>query len=687
MIVNRFQHSIISYRPEIDGLRALAVFAVILYHAELSFLGSKWFQGGFIGVDIFFVISGYLITSIVQTELATTNKFNFFRFYSRRLRRILPVLLVVIAFCFPFAWHLMLPIHLEEFATSSLAANAFVSNYFFLNLATSYGAEAGLVKPLLHSWSLGVEAQSYIFISIAIFASFRLGRRFMLLIFTALTVAGIFGAVHEVAKAPDLAFFSVHTRYWELLIGSILAISKINYGKTTNRVAKTTLPLFGFLLILISIFVFDKSTLHPSLLTLIPIIGTSLIILYCSPDDLVTKFLSSKLMLTFGVISYSLYLWHFPIFAFGRISLANNPSNFDKLGWISCTFFISALSYFLIEKPFRNKNIIPTGWYVLITTLIITILCSLSYMIIQNNGFYDRVPPILSQKDLNEPIWNRFEQDGNVCFGRTKNFCSIDNSKELTTVYALGDSHFSSMSETLISKLSDKYNYTEANIGGCPFILGVDVFSSSGRKREDCDSELQSKRHTLLRKAPSIVIIGGRYPVYLNSEYFDNQEGGVEGGTAPILKSSTSLNIKESFKLTVKKLISAGHRVVLVYPIPEVGAHVPATIFDRLRGKPIDEINNTFNIFTTSSSVFYERSKSTFELFNSIQSDQIYRVFPHQLFCDSMINDRCITHDRFNSYYVDDDHPSSAGSSLIVDLIHEKIIEAETDIRSGQSLR
>jgi len=158
----------LNYRAEIDGLRAIAVVSVILYHAQIVIFGRDWFEGGFIGVDIFFVISGYLITRIILTELEQTNTFSFIKFYERRARRILPMLLVVIAMCIPFAWQKLLPLDLVDFAKSALSAIGFGSNFYFYFSTTEYGADSALLKPLLHTWSLGVEEQFYIVLPIFI---------------------------------------------------------------------------------------------------------------------------------------------------------------------------------------------------------------------------------------------------------------------------------------------------------------------------------------------------------------------------------------------------------------------------------------------------------------------------------------------------------------------------------------
>ena len=209
-----------NYRAEIDGLRAIAVVSVILYHAKIVIFGRDWFEGGFIGVDIFFVISGYLITRLILTELEQNNTFSFIKFYERRARRILPMLLVVIAVCIPFAWQRLLPLDLIDFAKSALSAIGFGSNFFFYFSTTEYGADSALLKPLLHTWSLGVEEQFYIIVPIIILLIWKFARASLLTILVGMLIMSIqFADVME-AKNSELNFFLPFSRFWELLVGS-----------------------------------------------------------------------------------------------------------------------------------------------------------------------------------------------------------------------------------------------------------------------------------------------------------------------------------------------------------------------------------------------------------------------------------------------------------------------------------
>ena len=347
------------YRPEIDGLRAIAVLSVLFYHAEFILFGRDWFVGGFAGVDIFFVISGYLISKIILLELEETNRCNLLAFYERRARRILPMLLVVILVSIPFAWELLRPTAFIEFSKSAIASLLFVSNIFFYNNAAGYGTEAALLKPLLHTWSLSVEEQFYILFPIGLIGLYKWRRSLVPAVFAiCICISLLLADVISMQNQP-FSFYWLPTRLWELLIGGLLAYADIKYGRNWHKGLHQTLPVIGLFMIACSILFLDAQTRHPGLLTTLPVIGTALIIFFANSGELVGRVLSTKAFVAVGLISYSLYLWHYPIFAFSRIR-ESYADNFDKLEWLVLAFVMSTGSYYLIERPFRNKASWPT---------------------------------------------------------------------------------------------------------------------------------------------------------------------------------------------------------------------------------------------------------------------------------------------------------------------------------------
>jgi peptidoglycan/LPS O-acetylase OafA/YrhL len=353
------------YRKEIDGLRALAVIPVILFHA-----GFKVFSGGYIGVDVFFVLSGYLITSIILVE-KEAGTFSFIQFYERRARRILPGLFFVMATCIPFAWLLMIdPVQLKQFAASLISVTLFFSNIQFWQ-ESAYFAPAAELKPLLHTWSLAIEEQYYLIFPVfmVIFWSWRKSWLVPIIILVALfsllcaQISGNLKATAPYIEAQflwfnqsNLASYYLPTgRVWTLLVGVLVAFFLHSNPKIKSRINNSA-SLLGLVLIFYSIFWFDSTTPYPSVFTLLPAIGTALIITFATPNTIVYNLLSLKGLVGIGLISYSTYLWHQPLFAFSRVIILGEPSLW-MLG-ILCfmSLMLGYISWYFIELPFRDKQ-------------------------------------------------------------------------------------------------------------------------------------------------------------------------------------------------------------------------------------------------------------------------------------------------------------------------------------------
>ncbi len=337
------------YRKEIDGLRALAVLPVILFHA-----GFETFSGGFVGVDVFFVISGYLITTIILAELEQ-GKFSIANFYERRARRILPALFLVMLACIPFAWVLLTPADLNSFAKSLVAVPLFVSNIFFWRDG-GYFETAAELKPLLHTWSLAVEEQYYVLFPLFLMLFWKLGKRWIFVSLGLVFVASIAIAQWGAYAQPTAAFFLLPTRGWELLIGAFAAfyLSQAN-RKDLGRITSEVAGWLGVALILYAVFAYSKATPFPGLYALVPTLGTVLIILFSTQQTTVGKFVGNKAFVGVGLISYSAYLWHQPVLAFAR----HWSKELDKFTLLLLVAFVLTIAYFswrFIERPFRAKG-------------------------------------------------------------------------------------------------------------------------------------------------------------------------------------------------------------------------------------------------------------------------------------------------------------------------------------------
>ena len=640
----------INYRPEIDGLRAIAVFSVITYHTRDTFL-----PGGFLGVDIFFVISGYLITSLILKELKLTNKFSFSNFYERRVRRIIPALLGMIILSTFISYITLLPDSFVDFSKSLISSIFSVSNFYFLYTGNLYGAESSLLKPLLHTWSLSVEEQFYILLPVTVFVIYKFFRKHLLkLIFSGILISLIFSQYISSAHS-GFNFYLLPSRGFELLLGSLLAKLELDNGRmnrNSSLILNKILPIIGLSSIFYSLIFFNDKMLLPSFYSLVPIIGTMLVIWFSHKDELVTQILSNRSIVFFGLISYSLYLFHFPVFAFARyLNLLNN----NLFILIFFVILISSLSYYFIERPFRNKKII--SFRKLSISLIITIMGLIFFnsYVIYKDGIKERFPKIFHNLEYKEKInFNKQGTKGNVVL--------IGDSHSDAIAYHLNEKlikesfNLSRFITRLYVKNLNQYNYLTNQIN--------ESFINGNLKIE----EYINKENNL------IVVFHQRWTFSILSTYFDNEEGITEYDnesekyTGKIKPTSENINeqqriilVRKSIVSSINSILEKNHKVILVYPVPENAFDVPRSIYNKL-----NKTNINVPILSTSYDVYKKRNKLIFETLDSIQNDNIYRVYPHKHFCDNQIKNRCVSNSKDKIYYFNDDHLSLQGSTFVV---------------------
>ena len=654
----------LNYRKELDGLRAIAIIGVIIYHIEVFVNGITLFPGGFLGVDIFFVISGYLITSLIIKEVISNNSFSFKNFYFRRAKRILPALLIMITISILFAWFYLTPKNFLEYSSSIVSSLFFYSNYFFYFQDLVYNSEDSLLKPLLHTWSLAVEEQFYIIFPIFFYAIFKFIKKKLLTFFIILIFLCFFGAILGTHSNSTFSFYSNFSRLWELLFGSLLAILEIKNKKINFKYEKF-LPIIGFFLIISSYIYFDKNTIHPSYPTLVPIFGTFMIIHFIKVNDITYNFLTTKIFSIIGLWSYSLYLWHYPIFAFAR-NRGKDLSEYDKIELLALTFLISIISYYLIERPFRKLSFEKIKLFYTVVLLFFTLLVSFNYVSQKNNGFEDRIHIFL--KNLTrENLWEKFSDTKGPCFDREDNFCNI-NQNNKNSVFLIGDSHAETISYSLFSKLKlHPFNYISANRGGCIYLPEIEKrYQKDNKEYKNCT--IKSKKiidNMIEDKNNSIIIIGGNYKEHffkkLNWKYI----------------SKNNQKITASFNDSLFKILKK-NKVILLYPIPSVDFDIIKTIMNEIPKnsyKATDYLKK--NKLTTKYEYYLDQNKKVLSFFDNLQHKNLYKIYPHEIFCDIDVEKICFTHEGKNIFYSDRQHLSLVGAEKLAEEVFNLVLKID----------
>jgi len=355
------------YRQDIDGLRAIAVLSVVGFHA---FPESDIFRSGFIGVDIFFVISGFLISSIIYEKLEE-NSFSFLDFYTRRVLRIFPALLLVLMACFIFGWFALLPTEYKDIGKHIAGAAGFVSN-LLLWQESGYFDVASENKPLLHLWSLGVEEQFYIAWSLILWMAYK-ARINLFITAIALAVVSFYLNVSGIQNDPSASFYSPQTRFWELLAGAMLAYaahkktqftaasvsalfgcrSEVNQCNANTEAKSEVRSALGLILFIIGFFAITKGDAFPGYWAALPVLGTVLVISAGQQAWFNRLVLSNRALILIGLISYPLYLWHWPILSFARIIEGELPSVTIRWAAVAMSICLAWATYRLFEKPLR----------------------------------------------------------------------------------------------------------------------------------------------------------------------------------------------------------------------------------------------------------------------------------------------------------------------------------------------
>jgi len=660
----------LQYRAEIDGLRAVAVVPVVLFHA-----GFTTFSGGYVGVDVFFVVSGYLITSILLEE-RRLGIFTLAGFYERRARRILPALFFVLLVSLPFAWAWSVPSDMKDYSASLAAIAVFASNILFWKESGYFGA-ANELKPLLHTWSLSVEEQYYLFFPLFLMGISRLSRRRVIFILALVALLSLALAIWGAANRPVATFFLLPTRAWELMAGVFLAFHLHTKSMPLLPARYSELlGLLGIALVAGSVLAFDEATAQFGPAMLLPVLGAALVILFAGPHSWVGRLLGSSTLVRLGLISYSVYLWHQPVFAFSRQRSMNALGAVELLALSAMVVGLAYFSWRYVERPFRDPSITSRR-----TLCIVGLTFTLAFILVGLVGYLNGgLPWRLNAEALQYHTDN--ERHSALIYDKTCNAeqddlaaknCRRGATEREPTVMLWGDSIASSLATALSDSLAASHIGALQNTKyGCPPTTKLEKVPSI-----HCSSHADSVVRHIREKDIRTVILVAAWQHYLEGDAFDNLEGGsipgnvlfdAPGSSTTAVTTDRELRIVHAYRESILQLLHDGRRVILVYPIPEVGWNVSNFIMKNLMHNRIGDWRS--DSLSTSHAVYRNRTRQTQEALDGIgEHKNLTRVRPESMFCNTYVKDRCAAVFQGKQFYLDDRHLSEQGARLVVDQI------------------
>ena len=655
----------IAYRPEIDGLRAVAVLPVILFHSGLHV-----FSGGFVGVDVFFVISGYLITSIILAEMMA-GTFSIVTFYERRARRILPSLFVMMLVSLPLAWLILDPPDFKYFSKSLVAVPLFSSNLLFW-LESGYFDAAAELKPLLHTWTLAVEEQYYVFFPLILMLFWKLGRASIVALLAIGASASLIAAQVGASQASSGSFYLLHARAWELLVGSFVAFyfswrpRAAEAHGAVNQIACAV----GLALIVYAVFAFDSSTPFPGLNALVPTMGAALIIVFCTSRTWVGQLLSSRAFVFIGLISYSAYLWHQPVFAFARNASLVAPAPAVMLGLTGLSLVLAWLSWRFVERAFRDRKQVSRAQIFRFGALASVLFIGLGLTGFVNNGFANRFhvdPAVMSAFD--DPDIRAscdVNYDGN---GWGIDFCFFGTPKAQATaqVAVFGDSH----SEALLPAFDSAgkrlgVSIAHLGVGGCPPLLGVDVVVGNYGPGA-CANLAQRQYDYVKRNGIKKVILVSRWTLYTDGDYDHERLTGyflVNHDSQARSKAASRAVFAKALEHTIDAYRALGTEVMVVAQVPQQLAN-PKNLYYRLArdGSESDAQKlATVDALSVSLEKHQQLQQFTRGLFErDAQQGRIQLVSLDDALCRGQ---SCLIGDQ-DSWYKDYNHLSAKGVAMV----------------------
>ena len=667
----------ISYRPEIDGLRAISILPVVFYHANY-----KFFSGGYIGVDIFFVVSGFLISSLIIKQLKN-NTFSISEFYYRRILRIVPALLITVILSFILSYLLLSTEDFIIFLKSVISTLTFWSNFFF-SFNFDYFDFYSEFQPLIHTWSLSIEEQFYIFFPIFMIVFYK--HRYVLILSIIFFLSLLFSQFSGNLKfeypyidtnfefySPSLlsGYMFPFGRIWELIMGFFAAIiidKNNNSSRKVNSLFYEFICLFGILLIIFSVLFFNKSTPYPSFYTLIPCFGAMLIIVFSQDTKIIKKFLSNIILVKFGLISYSLYLFHYVVFSFLKIKLYVFGVNIlIDISIFSFVVLLSYLNWKFIENTFRYKL---TKFKSLLS--LFTIFISILFIVfLFLNKSLKR-----SANDFNLPIYiiDSMQKDtfGRSCLDKNNlnsykqfkdNICKFVHNKKKIDTIIFGDSHIASYYNFFDKYfLKNKKSAYFVGYSGCVPLLNINSIRSDQKLRNCKDLNDYVKKIITENSINNIILI---------SAWTYYTDGGYNGSDMSYI--SKNLNDSRN-KITSRKAFEYGLNTtinyyknngtnVLIIAQPPQQKFFPKFVYNKI---------TPFNKNSESKLIKLSVKTEEHKLLQNFVYKQFKKIelivknlnifYPDIVFCKNNI---CKLGNLNESYYIDDDHLSNKGVDLM----------------------
>jgi peptidoglycan/LPS O-acetylase OafA/YrhL len=622
------------YRPDIDGLRAIAVLSVVIYHAFPDTL-----KAGFMGVDIFFVISGYLISSIIFENI-DRGSFSFGQFYGRRIKRIFPALTLVLLSCLVFGWFGLLGDEFRQLGKHMAAGAGFVSN-FFLWQESGYFNNAAETKPLLHLWSLAIEEQFYIVWPLVVWLTWK--RKWLFLsVFISLGVASFACNVRLVRLDPTATFFSPATRIWELLAGVLLAYMKVRPtawqpSQRQLHVAST----LGAALLAFGLYRIDKGRPYPGTWALLPILG-SFCLIFAGPTAWFNRLvLSNRLLVWVGLISFPLYLWHWPMLSFMRIVESEAPSLGYRVLAVGLSVLLAWMTYYFVEKSIRANG--KSTLKIAVLTTCVAALGLAGFVVFQNNGVTTRaaaqINGVNTWDNLTFATPCKFITNG----ANHDDWCNIGNalSKPPTTLL-IGDSvgnNFAPMLQRYAEQAGDSaFVFRQFGRGLCHGFPEIAY--------ENC-AELVNATRAYIEKTPTVdtIILAANWPLYFNG--FDRV------GSTPV----SSQQFKAAFEKNVAYYQGLGKRVI-VFLAPPVGANPRACLTRPIRLSDKSSCNLALAEALHNDGPY----RAHFAVY--LKSIKVDTFDPFKYMCDET---SCKVTDGTRIYYVDHEHFSVFGGQFLAD--------------------